>query len=130
MIDDPDVFGGFGELWRQSLAAAEERGGWLVAEPGGGYRLVPFQDADYSACGIDVYESPPPGAVSLVHTHPWPLLEQTPCGYVNTGTPSEEDVRALSTLGFTWGYFLDAKGIGKFTANGNDQARRTPRCGY
>jgi hypothetical protein len=70
------------------------------------------------------------GTVSLLHTHPWPLFTANPCGYVNTGTPSQEDIQALQMTGLSTGYFLDEHGIGRFTANGGEQAYRIGRCGY
>jgi hypothetical protein len=129
LVDAPDVSGRFSDLWLESVLKGVEKGGWIVAS-GGTYRLVPFQNAAYSACGIDIYESPPPGTVSMLHTHPWPLFTVTPCGYVNTGTPSQEDIQALQLTGLSTGYFLDEHGIGRFTANGGDQAYRIGRCGY
>ena len=91
---------------------------------------MPFVNATFTACGIDLYESPPSGAVAMLHTHPWPLWEPNPCGYINTGTPSEEDVQALQATGLSTGYFLDGGGIGKFTATGGESATRIGRCGY
>lgn len=119
----------FTDLWTASTSNGVEQGGWVVMD-GSTYRLVPFQNAEFTACGIDLYESPPPGAVSIVHTHPWPLWKPTPCGYINTGTPSDEDVRALQLTGLSTGYFLDEQGIGKFTAASGENALRISRCSY
>lgn len=129
IVDAPDVSGQFQELWIESKLKGVEKGGWVVWD-GSSYRLVPFVNAQFTACGIDVYEPPPSGTVSLVHTHPWPLWQTTPCGYVNTGTPSPEDIQALHQTGLSTGYFLDETGIGKFTATGGDTATRIGRCGY
>ena len=128
-INDPNVHGKFDDLWSASVAEGVEKGGWIVQE-GSGFRLIPFQNATFTPCGIDLYESPPTGTVSIVHTHPWPLWTVTPCGYLNTGTPSEEDVAALQQTGVATGYFLDANAIGKFTATGGMTAIRIGRCGY
>lgn len=130
IVDDPDVFGGFEALWRASVQQGVERGGWIVQEGYGSYRLIPFQNAAFTACGIDLYESPPAGTVSVIRTRPWPLWSTTPCGYLNTGTPSNEDVSALQQAGLTTGYFLDGDAIGKFTASGGQTAIRIGRCGY
>jgi hypothetical protein len=129
VLNDPDVFGLFDELWAESVGQGVERGGWIVRE-GTGYRLIPFQNATFTPCGIDIHEPPPAGTISMVHTHPWPLWAPTPCGYVNTGTPSDEDVAALQQTGLSQGYFLDATAIGKFTATGGEGAYRIGRCGY
>jgi hypothetical protein len=128
-LDAPDVWRGFADLWQKSIDGGVERGGWIVQE-GNGYRLVPFQNAHYMPCGIDIYESPPPGTVSMVHTHPWPLFTEDPCGNLNTGTPSTDDVEALQQLGLSTGYLLDANGIGRYTATGGPTAQRINRCGY
>lgn len=129
LIDAPNVWGGFKDLWEKSLANKIEQGGWIVQE-GGSYRLVPFQDATYTPCGIDIYESPPPGTVAMVHTHPWPLFTEDSCGNLNTGTPSEEDLLALQALGLSTGYLLDANGIGKYNATSGETAQRIERCGF
>lgn len=129
VVDAPDVSSQFQALWLDSRTAGVEKGGWIVSD-GGSFRLVPFQNADFTACGIDIRELPPAGTVSMVHTHPWALWSATPCGYINTGTPSEEDVRALQLTGLSTGYFLDEQGIGKYTATGGEHADRIDRCGY
>lgn len=130
VVDDADVWGEFQNLWNVSIASGTERGGWVVRDGTNSYRLVPFQNAAYGPCGIDVYEVAPPGTVSIVHTHPWPLFKPNPCGYLNTGTPSPADIQALQLTGLTTGYFLDANGIGKYTGTGGEQANRVGRCGY
>lgn len=128
-LDAPNVYGGFEQLWAQSIENGVEQGGWIVQD-GDSFRLVPFRNADYSPCGIDINESPPAGTVAMVHTHPWPLFTVDPCGNVNTGTPSDEDVAALQALGLSTGYLLDANGIGKYNATSGESARRIGRCGY
>ncbi len=130
VLDDADVWSEFQNLWVESLVKQTERGGWVVRDGTNSYRLIPFQNAVYGPCGIDVYEPAPAGTVSLVHTHPWPLFQANPCGYINTGTPSLQDQQALQRTGLTTGYFLDANGIGKFTATGGQGATRIGRCGY
>lgn len=129
VVDAPDVWTGFRELWIRSRLEGVEMGGWIVSD-GTTFRLVPFQNANFTTCGIDIYESPPPGTVSLLHTHPSALFTANPCGYINTGTPSQEDIQALQQTGLSTGYFLDEGGIGKFTASGGDRAQRIIRCGY
>jgi hypothetical protein len=129
IVDAPNVWGEFQELWLESKLKQVEKGGWVVSD-GNSFRLIPFQNATFTACGIDVYESPPAGTVSIVHTHPWPLWTTNPCGYINTGTPSQEDINALQQTGLSTGYFLDDTGIGKFTATGGQTATRISRCGY
>lgn len=129
VVDAPDVWTGFQELWLKSKLNGVEMGGWIVSD-GSTFRLVPFQNANFTACGIDIYESPPAGTVSMLHTHPWALFTVNPCGYINTGTPSQEDIQALQQTGLSTGYFLDEEGIGKFTATGGEQAQRIDRCGY
>lgn len=129
IVDAPGVWGQFQNLWLKSRLLGVEQGGWVVSD-GSSFRLIAFVNATFTACGIDVHEPAPPGAVSIVHTHPWPLWTMTPCGYVNTGTPSQEDVQALQLTGLSTGYFLDSNGIGKFTANGGVAAKRMSRCGY
>jgi hypothetical protein len=129
VVDAPGVSGQFQALWLESRLKGVEKGGWVVSN-GTSLRLVPFQNATFTACGIDLYEAPPAGTVSLVHTHPWPLWTVNPCGYVNTGTPSQEDVQALQLTGLSTGYFLDDNGIGKFTSTGGQTATRIDRCGY
>jgi hypothetical protein len=130
VVDDPDVSGQFNDLWLKSLLSGTERGGWVVRDGATSFRLIPFQSAIYTACGIDVYEPAPAGTVSIVHTHPWPLFQPSPCGYINSGTPSAADINALQRTGLSTGYFLDANGIGKFTATGGATANRIGRCGY
>jgi hypothetical protein len=129
MVDAPNVYSEFQELWTLSVEQGVERGGWIVQE-GSSYRLVQFQNATYTACGIDIHESPPAGTVAMVHTHPWPLWSVTPCGTLNTGTPSSEDIAALQALGLSTGYLLDGGGIGRYTAAGGEQSERLGRCGY
>lgn len=130
VVDDADVWGQFQSLWTESVLKGTERGGWVTRDGTNSYRLIPFQNAVYGPCGIDVYERAPAGTVSIVHTHPWPLFQVNPCGYINTGTPSLQDQQALQTTGLSTGYFLDANGIGRFTATGGQQATRIGRCGY
>lgn len=129
IVDAPAVWGQFEDLWLKSRLLGVELSGWVVSD-GSSFRLVAFVNATFTACGIDVHEPVPSGAVSIVHTHPWPLWSTTPCGYVNTGTPSPEDVNALQQTGLPTGYFLDSSGIGRFTANGGVGAVRVDRCGY
>jgi hypothetical protein len=130
VVDDPAVWGGFAKLWRLSVAEGVERGGWIIAEPGGGYRLQYYQAATNTPCGVDVLEAPPVGAVSILHTHPWPLFAPNPCGFLNTGTPSTVDINTLNALGFSFGFILDGGGIAKFDGSGPESAHRTGRCGY
>lgn len=130
VVDDLRVWGGFAKLWNLSVAEGVERGGWIIAEPGGGYRLQYFQAATNTPCGVDIHEAPPTGAVSTLHTHPWPLLATNPCGYLNTGTPSDDDVNSLNNLGFSVGYIIDGGGIATYNGSGAESANRTGRCGY
>jgi hypothetical protein len=130
VVDAPHVWGGFQELWLESKLKGVEKGGWIILDGSYSFRLIPFQNATFTPCGIDVYEPAPVGTVSIVHTHPWPMWSTTPCGYVNTGTPSQEDVNALQRTGLSTGYFLDENGIGKFTSSGAQAATRINRCGY
>lgn len=130
IIDDPDVSGEFAALWQASTTEGEERGGWIIQIGTGSYDLVPFQSADYGPCGINVYDTVPAGAVSILHTHPWGLGDTTACGTIYTGTPSPEDQAALQQLGFAKGYFLDAQGIATFLPDGGESATRVGRCGY
>jgi hypothetical protein len=130
VVDATKVWGGFQELWLESTSNGVETGGWVVSD-GSTFRLVPFQSATASgACTLVINESPPAGTVAMVHTHPWPLWSVNPCGYLYTGTPSDEDVSALQQLGLSTGYFLDAAGIGKYTATGGETSQRIGRCGY
>jgi len=129
LLDAPNVYNGFDELWEESIENNVEQGGWIVQD-GGSFRLVPFQNAVYTPCGIDVNESPPAGTVAYVHTHPWHLFTVTPCGYWNTGTPSDDDIDTLRDLGLSTGFILDADGIAKYNATSGESSIRIPRCGY
>lgn len=128
-VDAPGVFSGFADLWARSVKNGIEQGAWIVQE-GSSFRLVPFQNAEFSACELVINEAPPASTVAMVHTHPWPLFSVTPCGTLNTGTPSDEDRAALQALGLSTGYLLDGGGIGRYTATDVDQADRLGRCGY
>lgn len=132
VVDASGVHEGFDELWKASLAAGTEKGGWLVAE-GSTFRLIPFQHADYDPCGVTINENPPPGAVGMVHTHPWRMFEnRSSCGgwTTYTGTPSPQDSAALRHFGMKVGYFLDQNGIGKYTDEGGESAQRFKRCSF
>lgn len=100
----------------------------------GGYTLVPIVNASFYPCAVAIHESPPPGVVSMVHTHPFKLGEVTstcadyPTLY--TGTPSDDDRATLTRFGFSTGYIPDASGIARFTASGGESAQRETRCGY
>lgn len=130
MIDSPGVWGQFANLWARSIASGVEQGGWVLRGADGRYSLSPFQNAVFTACGIDIHEPAPAGAVSMFHTHPWPLWADTPCGSENTGTPSSEDVAGLQQAGFGRGFFADASGIGIYTPFNGESVSRTGRCGY
>lgn len=133
MVDDADVFGQFDALWQQSLAQGVEMGGWIVQDGPDDYRLIPFQNAVNTPCGVDINEAPPANLVSMFHTHPWTLMQARTCdgtSYLYTGTPSPEDLNALGQLGLSTGYFIDHTGIGKYTAMGGETAIRIGRCGY
>lgn len=133
MVDDTDVHGQFDALWQQSLAEGVEMGGWIVRDGPNDYRLIPFQNAVYTPCGVDIFEAPPANLVSMFHTHPWRVGEARMCDgayTLYTGTPSPEDVQALQQLGLSTGYFIDHTGIGKYTAAGGEYADRIDRCGY
>ena len=130
IVDDPAVFGEFANLWSRTEAEGVEQGGWIVQESPGQFMLIPFQNATYTPCGIDVFEEPPSGTVSVLHTHPWAIGEVTSCGYQYFGTPSRLDELALKTYGWDQGYFLDATGIGRYEPDRGEYADRLPRCGY
>jgi hypothetical protein len=132
MVDASGVHEVFDGLWKASLTAGTEKGGWLVAE-GSTFRLIPFQNAVYDACGVAINENPPPGAVGMVHTHPWRMFEyRNSCGgwTMYTGTPSAEDSAALRHFGLKVGYFLDYNGIGKYTDESGESAQRFGRCSF
>jgi hypothetical protein len=139
-LDDPDVYNGFSALWAASnydptvpQSQRSERAGWLVQD-GLGYRLVEIVNAAFYPCGVDIHETPPAGAVGVVHTHPWKIGETvTTCAsgaVLYTGTPSGDDQATLRQFGFTTGYILDANGIGRFSASGGETVLRENRCGY
>ncbi len=139
-LDSPTVYEGFAGLWIESNYASQtpqserrEQAAWIV-QSASGYTLVPILNASAGPCSIAVYETPPPGAVSMVHTHPFRLGETTTTctgyGAVCTGTPSTDDRAALSRFGFSTGYILDASGLGRYTATGGESAQRETRCGY
>jgi hypothetical protein len=139
-LDIPGVYKGFESLWDNSNYSAQtpqaerlEQGAWIV-QTASGYTLVPILNATSGPCSIAISELPPPGAVSMLHTHPFRLGETTnTCagyGAIYTGTPSAADRAALSHFGFSTGYILDASGIGRFTATGGEAAQREVRCGY
>lgn len=130
ILDDPEVYGGFDDLWKESTVDGAEAGGWIVQEPGNQFRLVPFQNPQKVPCGLNISESPPPGTVSMVHTHPWPMFTVNSCGFLSTGTPSEDDVKTLQQLGLSHGFLLDPDGIGKYTATNGESSERLSRCGY
>jgi hypothetical protein len=108
-------------------------GGWIVQDGVNSYRLIPFQNAVYTPCGVDVFDAPPANLVSMFHTHPWTLGQVRTCNgaaTMYTGTPSPKDVQVLQQLGLSTGYFIDHAGIGEYTATGGEQAVRLGRCGY
>lgn len=132
IVDDPDVFGSFDALWQQSLQNGVEMGGWIVQDGFNNYRLIPFQNAVYTACGVDIFDAPPQNLVSMFHTHPWRVGQSRVCDGANalyTGTPSQEDVQTLGQLGLSTGYFIDYKGVGKYTST-SESAIRFERCAY
>jgi hypothetical protein len=133
MVDDPDVHQQFDPLWQQSVQRGLEMGGWIVQDGPNDYRLIPFQNAVYTTCGVDIYEAPPANLVSMFHTHPWQFGQPRMCDgaySLYTGTPSPEDVQALQQLGLSTGYFIDYTGIGSYTATGGEKATYLGRCGY
>lgn len=133
IVDDLDVHGQFDALWQQSLAQGVEMGGWIVRDGANNYRLIPFQTAVYTPCGVDIFDAPPANLVSMFHTHPWTLGQSRVCDgayTMYTGTPSPEDVQTLQQLGLSTGFFIDHTGIGKYTPTGGEQAIRIDRCGY
>ena len=133
MVDDPDVYGQFDDLWQQSLGEGLETGGWIVRDGPNNWRLIPFQNAVNTPCGVDIFEAPPANLVSMFHTHPWRLGQARMCDgaySLYTGTPSPQDVQALQQLGLSTGYFIDHTGIGKYIATGGEKADRISRCGY
>jgi hypothetical protein len=133
IVDDVDVFGKFDALWQQSVQQGVEMGGWIVRDGTNNYRMIPFQNAVYTPCGVDVFEAPPANLVSLFHTHPWRLGQARMCGGAYafyTGTPSPEDVQALAHLGLSTGFFIDHTGIAKYTTSGGQTAFRITRYGY
>jgi hypothetical protein len=132
IVDDRDVFGTFDALWQQSLQRGVELGGWIVQEGYSNYRLIPFQNAVYTACGVDIFDAPPPNLVSIFHTHPWRMGQSRDCNGTTafyTGTPSPEDVQTLRELGLSTGYFIDYTGVGKYSP-ADESATRFGRCGY
>jgi hypothetical protein len=130
VLDDVGVFGGFAKLWRMSTTEGVERGGWIVRDASGRHTLVYFQAATYAPCGINVLETPPPGTIAILHTHPYSVGVNDPCGSWYFGTPSEEDQQALRDHGLATGYLIDVDGIGRFLPTGAQQADRSGRCGY
>jgi hypothetical protein len=128
------VFREFEALWSASTADGQESGGWIIQMPANRFRLVPFENAEKVPCGLDIAGPPPPGTVAMVHTHPWKLWTVNPCGWLATGTPSEEDVDTLRRLGLSQGYVLDPGGIAKYTPTGGQHSSefstRLTRCGY
>lgn len=132
VVDDPDVFRSFDALWQQSLQNGVEMGGWIVQDGFDSYRLIPFQNAVYTGCGVDIFDTPPPNLVSTFHTHPWRVGQSRNCSgtyALYTGTPSPEDVQTLRELGLSTGYFIDYNGVGKYTST-SESATRFARCGY
>jgi hypothetical protein len=123
----------FAELWTASMTDGQEAGGWIIQEPGR-FRLVLFENAEKVPCGLNIAGPLPQGTVAMVHTHPWQLWTENPCGFLNGGTPSEVDVETLRQLGLAQGYILDAGGIAKYTSSGGpsstEYAKRLSRCGY
>jgi hypothetical protein len=133
MVDDPDVFKQFKLLWQASLAQGVETGGWIVRDGPNNYRLIPYQNAVFTPCGVDIFEAPPANLVAMLHTHPWTLTQVHQCNgamTVYTGTPSPDDVQTLQQLGLSVGYFIDHAGVGKYTPTGGERADRLGRCGY
>lgn len=139
-LDDPDVYDRFSSLWAGSnydpgipQEQRREKAAWLVQDALG-YRLVEIVNAYFYPCSVDIRETPPAGAVGLVHTHPWRVGEVvTTCAsgaVLYTGTPSEDDQATLRRFGFSTGYILDASGIGRFSGSGGEAAQREHRCGY
>ncbi len=151
VIDSPAVQGGFAELWAQSnpdqpMENRVERGGWMVPDGAGGYRIEPFQEVSSNACEILLDLSTlPAGAVAFVHTHPYEsgvpmrvcegemifgrLVYET-----YTNEPSDFDGRAASTLGMP-GYIIDYDKITKFTGSPTSRwqyeiVSSNTRCGY
>jgi hypothetical protein len=95
--------------------------------------MIPFQNAVYTPCGVDVYDTPPANLVSVFHTHPWQFGQSRMCDgayTMYTGTPSPEDVQVLQQLGLSTGYFIDYIGVAKYTATGGEKATNFGRCGY
>lgn len=133
MVDDPDVQGQFDVLWQQSVQQGVEVGGWIVRDGTDNYRLIPFHNAVYTPCGVDIYEAPPANLVAIFHTHPWQFGQSRMCDgayALYTGTPSPEDVQALQQLGLSTGYFIDYIGVARYTATGGEKATNFGRCGY
>jgi hypothetical protein len=132
IVDSPEVHDLFAEVWSQSVEQKVEKGGWIVQQ-GSSYQLIPFQNASFTACAITIYESPPPGTVSMLHTHPWQLFSAYECDgntYFYSGTPSEDDVRVLQELGYSTGYFLDEVGVARYDPDNGEKAERLDRCAY
>lgn len=135
IIDSPAVNAIFRDLWSRSNPASPydqrlEQAAWIVLQ-NGRFTAVPMTGVSTS-CSVTPSESPPPGAVSYIHTHPYKWERLTNCGdpFFYTGTASDDDVARLETWNFTEGYLMDDVGIGRFNRNTGTQTSRESRCMY
>ena len=129
------------------MSQRREQGGWLIRNPDNTFRFEPFP-ATYatSPCAIALpMPLPiPPGAVAMVHTHPFRNGErmtscdwqETPYGtfpvtYRNTTSMDDDQVlRRLQTTGAPEliGIMIDADKIVAYNAGPTESSFQ--RCGY
>ncbi|HEU0055562.1 MAG TPA: hypothetical protein VFQ39_20380 [Longimicrobium sp.] len=155
MLDAPGTQEGFASIWSKSgfglpMAQRRERGGWLIRDPDGSFRLQEFPDSwQTHPCQINVPASAtvPAGAVALVHTHPYSRGEQlTGCPtqsipgvgsfHVNyTGDSSIPDDSTMLRLRehvspAMIGIMIDNDEIVAYNGSSAAEPTRRPRCGY
>jgi hypothetical protein len=153
MIDDLDVQQAFKDFWAASgLSLSQEQrreqGGWIFADPSGGYMVVPFAaELERTPCSIELPVTPPAGALGYIHTHPFRVGELVtvpgclptlngkvyPVRFLSGSSDADDQVQSgYKAQGYNLrAYVIDANTIIQYDGSGIPQNERTyGRCGY
>jgi hypothetical protein len=94
LVDDPAVQAGFKDLWTRSRisepqAQRLETVAWIIRSPDGTLSLANFEYTERGPCGANGNWYPPPGAIAVVHTHPFAAREEmVVCGPLKRPLPN------------------------------------------